>query len=364
MNKLTTRTGQTEPRHHLGRAEQSSPGPYGASSGQTAVGFFEIGLENLKDNTLAHFDVYADIEKKAATPSDADLLLYAKAPYDWTHREIQELSNSGISTLYVREDDRKRFQRYLKLSEPVPEVNPELEARFRIKQIEEIGAHLVETTFLTEISESLVGKLRGVADDLVDCVTEDPRSILQLKSLADHDLYTYIHSVGVSSLATAIALSLGISKTQELREYALGGLLHDVGKKHVPLLVLNKAGPLTPEEWQIMKKHPEFGVEAMAAFKLPTRAVEMISLHHEKLDGSGYPGGLSKQSIPIHVQVATVADIYNALTTTRCYHKKRTRFEALMFMKHHLKGKISAEVFAALVRCLANDEQAKRSAAV
>jgi putative nucleotidyltransferase with HDIG domain len=318
-------------------------------------GFFEITLDQLKDNTSSHFDVYADIERRAQGSQTAGLLLYAKAPYDWTYREINDLNSAGIGALYVREDDRARFQRYMRMNEAVPEVDHEMEARFRIVQVEELGTRLIETCFLTEVDEILMGRLRLVADELTNCLQEDPSSILQLRTLADHDLYTYIHSVGVGSLSAAIALSMGISDQTVLREYALGGLMHDIGKKHVPITVLNKAGPLTDEEWSTMKRHPELGVETLQDFQLPERVIEMVKMHHEKLDGSGYPGGLTKSDIPLHVQVATVADIYNALTTTRCYHRKRTRYEALMFMKHHLRGKISAEIFSALVKCLSSD---------
>lgn len=324
---------------------------------QKSPGFFEIKLDQLKDNTSSHFDVYADIERRTQGTGPADLLLYAKAPYDWTYREINDLCSAGIGSLYVREDDRNRFQRYMRMNEAVPEVDHQMEARFRIVQVEDIGARLIETSFLTEIDDILMDRLRTVADELTSCLQEDPTSILQLKTLADHDLYTYIHSVGVGSLTVAIAISMGISDRDELKEYALGGLMHDIGKKHVPLNVLNKAGPLTEDEWGVMKRHPELGVQTLQDFALSTRVVEMVKMHHEKLDGSGYPHGLTKSDIPQHVQIATVADIYNALTTTRCYHRKRTRFEALMFMKHHLKGKISADIFSALVKSLATEDQ-------
>lgn len=211
------------------------------------------------------------------------------------------------------------------------------------------------------MSEDLLGRLKNVSDDLADCVAEDPRSILQLRSLAEHDLYTYVHSVGVGTLTAAIALEMGVTSSSDLRDYAFGGLLHDVGKKLLPLGVLNKPGPLAPDEWALMKKHPENGLALLTGFRISDRVLEMISLHHEKLDGSGYPHGLTRANIPIHVQIATVADIFNALTTTRCYHRKRTRFEALMFMKHHLRGKIAQDVFGALVRCLATEDQIKTS---
>lgn len=321
-------------------------------------GFFEIRLEQLKDNTSSHFDIYADVDRKTQSdPSPSDLLLYAKAPYNWTYREINDLCSAGINSLYVREDDRNRFHRYTLMNEAVPEIDHQMEARFRIVQVEEIGARLIETSFLTDIDTVLMDRLRIVADELTSCLQEDPSSILHLKTLADHDLYTYIHSVGVGSLTVAIAISLGVTDRDALKEYALGGLMHDIGKKHVPLNVLNKAGPLTEDEWGTMKRHPEFGLQTLQDFALPNRVMEMVQMHHEKLDGSGYPHGLTKSDIPQHVQIATVADIYSALTTTRCYHRKRSRFEALMFMKHNLRGKISADIFSALVKSLATGDQ-------
>jgi putative nucleotidyltransferase with HDIG domain len=304
--------------------------------------------------------VYADVEQGPSLPG-RDLVLYAKAPFDWTEREIRALAHSGFTQLFIRNDDRNRFLRYVKMHDFVPEINYSLAAKNRISQVEAVGSLLVETAFLTDLSEDLLGRLKNVSDDLADCVAEDPRSILQLRSLAEHDLYTYVHSVGVGTLTAAIALEMGVTSSSDLRDYAFGGLLHDVGKKLLPLGVLNKPGPLAPDEWELMKKHPENGLALLTGFRISDRVLEMISLHHEKLDGSGYPHGLTRANIPIHVQIATVADIFNALTTTRCYHRKRTRFEALMFMKHHLRGKIAQDVFGALVRCLATEDQIKTS---
>lgn len=148
---------------------------------------------------------------------------------------------------------------------------------------------------------------------------------------------------------------MGETSKDVLKQFALGGLLHDVGKKLIPLGVLNKAGPLTPEEWDLMKSHPGTGLELLQNMGVPVPVTDIVGMHHEKLDGSGYPNQLTKDDIPMHVQIATVADIFNALTTARCYHRKRTRFEALMFMKHHLRGKISQDVFKALVGCMVTE---------
>lgn len=315
------------------------------------IEFVPIKTETLIDNVSSHFDIYAPLNQ-AVNPALNSMLLYAKAPYVWSLRELTELTRVGIPTLYIDKRQKNRYDRYLKVNSDIPKVDPSLEPKFRIQQIQDVGAHIMEMCFLSEIDERMYKSLEVIAMDLVNCLIEDPNCISSLQGLSDHDLYTYIHSVGVGTLTAAICLTMGEKDPEKLKQYALGGLLHDVGKKELPLSVLNKAGPLTNEEWEQMKAHPSVGFQLLQDLPLSVTAMEMIKLHHEKLDGSGYPYGYTKEKIPEHVQVATVADIYNALTTTRCYHAKRSRFEALMFMKHQLVGKISPEAFKALVAAL------------
>lgn len=321
--------------------------------------FVPIKTETLVDNTAAHFDVYTLLERPEGEAMPDDFLLYAKAPYTWTLRELTDLTRVGIQDLFIDESQRRNYDRYLRLHLDLPEIDRNEEPRFRIRKVQDIGQHLVESCFLSDIDERVVGKLEGVAKELVVCLKDDPKSVHHIQSLAEYDLYTYVHSVGVGTLTTAIAMKMGISDPDELRIYAMGGILHDVGKKLVPLQVLNKPGPLLPEEWELMKAHPTTGLDLLKPLGLPKEILEIVSCHHEKMDGSGYPDGLVGDEIPIHVQVATVADIFNALTTTRCYHRKRSRFEALMFMKHHLRGKVSPEVFKALVACLVSEKELK-----
>jgi len=297
-------------------------------------GFIELDPNLLKDNTKSLFDIFAQVEYDAEEQSKESLILYAKAPYRWTLRELTELSRVGVTS----------------------KIDPNLEPTYRMKAIQDVGQHLVESCFLSEIGSELVEKISEVAGQVVNCLVDEPKSVLQIQSLGEYDMYTYIHSIGVGTLCAAIALQMGEVNKEVLKSYALGGILHDVGKRHIPLNVLNKAGPLTNEEWEVMKSHPQAGHADLKDIELPKVVLEMVGLHHEKLDGSGYPGGLSKDQIPFHVQLATVADIFNALTTSRCYHKKRNRFEGLMFMKHNLRGKINQDIFKALVSCLVQDQ--------
>jgi putative nucleotidyltransferase with HDIG domain len=166
-------------------------------------------------------------------------------------------------------------------------------------------------------------------------------------------MYTYLHSVRVSAYATSIAAQLGISNTQELHHVALGALFHDVGKSTVPLSIINKSGPLLDHEWAVMKNHTVEGLKKINDTILHHVCREIVLHHHERLNGSGYPDSLTKESLLIEVQIATLADIYDALTSSRSYQNKRTRFEALDFIKNKLlKSDVSAETYKALIECL------------
>jgi putative nucleotidyltransferase with HDIG domain len=319
----------------------------------------KIKTETLVDNQESHFNIYTVLEKAQLDQKSDDYLLYAKAPYKWSLRELTELTRVGIHELFIEESDEKSYDRYLAINNEIPKIDRSLEPKFRLRTVQDIGQHLVESLFISDIDEKIVTKLTGVADELVLCLLEEPSSVNEIQTLASYDLYTYVHSVGVGTLTTAMAMKLGIQKPEELRMYALGGILHDIGKKKVPLNVLNKPGPLLPEEWDLMKAHPTAGGELLEKIPVSKTVREIVTLHHEKIDGSGYPFGMMGDKIPFHVQVATVADIFNALTTSRCYHRKRSRFEGLMFMKHNLGGKISNEVFKALVACLTEEKEKK-----
>jgi putative nucleotidyltransferase with HDIG domain len=318
--------------------------------------FFAIRTDMLLDNTQVNFDVYALPETMPSAPRSEDYILYAKAPYRWTLRELNELMRMGMIELFVDEAERPAFLRYMALHE-TPKIDLNLEPRFRIKQIQDVGSHLVEAAFLCEIDDTLKTNLGVISTEMVRCLQEDPSSVQQIQMLCDHSVYTYIHSASVAALVPAIAMTMGEKDPNVLASWSLAGLLHDIGKRHIPLQILDKGGPLTPEEWAVMKSHADLGVQTVQGIDFPDQVTQVIALHHEKLDGSGYPHGIIANEIPSWVQIATVADIFSALTTTRCYHYKRSRFEALMFMKHELRGKVNKDAFKALVEALVVDKK-------
>ena len=173
-----------------------------------------------------------------------------------------------------------------------------------------------------------------------------------------HDFYTYHHSIRVATYAVAIALEMGLKEEDSLNELALGAIFHDIGKKYLPISLLHKTGQLNEEEWAQIRSHPELGRDSTKNLAFGHVPSEIIIHHHEKLDGSGYPHGLENEAIMTEVQIVTLADVFDALTSVRSYQKKRTNFGALDFIKQKLLGeKIAREPFKALISSLADKEK-------
>lgn len=147
-----------------------------------------------------------------------------------------------------------------------------------------------------------------------------------------HDLQVYQHSLSVAGFAAAFATELGFSRSDR-RRLAKAALLHDVGKALIPRAILDKAGPLTPEEMRVMRTHAVLGADLLAkesAFEPDILAV--VRSHHERLDGSGYPDGLKGDEIGDLVRLVAICDVHSALTERRVYRPALSAREALTIM--------------------------------
>ena len=151
-------------------------------------------------------------------------------------------------------------------------------------------------------------------------------------SIESKDHYTQGHCERVAFFACVLADSAGMD-SRSLFWFRLGALLHDIGKIIVPTEVLNKAGNLSDEEWAIMKRHPEAGLELVADIDFPGDVRAIIRNHHERWDGKGYPDGLAGEEIPFAARILCVADVYDALTTARSYRDSLSHVGAVAVMR-------------------------------
>lgn len=165
------------------------------------------------------------------------------------------------------------------------------------------------------------------------------------ESIESKDTHTQGHCERVADLATALASRAGLDETS-LFWFRIGALLHDVGKLVVPAEVLNKAGKLTEEEWALMRRHPNAGVEMLADVEFPWDVTPMVKSHHERWDGRGYPDGLVATAIPLTARILCIADVYDALTAKRSYKRAFTHLEAMEIMRHEVGAQFDPALFA------------------
>jgi len=135
------------------------------------------------------------------------------------------------------------------------------------------------------------------------------------------------------------------------------GLLHDIGKIGVPEAILKKPGPLSVEEWEIMRAHPVIGAQIVAPFEFFADAARVIRHHHERWDGSGYPDGLARETIPLEARIVAVADVFDALTSVRSYRAALARDAARACLATEAGRTLDETVVAALLGVLDREER-------
>jgi HD-GYP domain-containing protein (c-di-GMP phosphodiesterase class II) len=147
-----------------------------------------------------------------------------------------------------------------------------------------------------------------------------------LATLTDHDPPTATHSWRVRGLSLRLARALHLSPAL-CHSISRGALLHDLGKVAIPVAVLIKREPPTPEDRALLVQHPLTGARLLDRAGLDTHALATVRHHHERWDGAGYPDGLARQTIPLSARIVAVADVYDALTAERPYRPKPFRPE-------------------------------------
>ena len=170
-------------------------------------------------------------------------------------------------------------------------------------------------------------------------------------ALEAKDAVTSQHTEEVVRLAVGAAAELDLD-LEAVRSVELGAVLHDIGKVRVPESILNKPGPLTDEEWAVMKTHPEIGEHILGPIQSLHRILPIVRHHHERWDGTGYPDGLSGRAIPLGARIVAVCDAYRAMTENRPYRAALSTSEARDQLETGAGTQFDAECVAALFRAL------------
>jgi putative nucleotidyltransferase with HDIG domain len=173
---------------------------------------------------------------------------------------------------------------------------------------------------------------KKVVSDMARLTIADPHALFALSMLKNYDNYTFTHSVNVSVISLAIGRACGLTE-DELRILGLGGLLHDIGKLKIDLAIINKPGRLTDLEFEAIKQHPSIGAAILEHMEsMAPQAIDIVLGHHLRFDRKGYPADARMRGSLTMVDMTTIADTYDAITTLRSYQRPATPREALAQM--------------------------------
>ncbi len=254
-------------------------------------------------------------------------------------RYVESLHNMGIEYLYVEDEKSEGIE--------IPDVISE-ETRIKCKTV-------LRDVMVRMSNESVMDV--DIMQDMVDVVLEEVlqnRSVqVGLNDIGTTDDYTLTHSVSTTVYALLLASRLNYSKNM-LKKLAIGALLHDIGKVLLDKDILFKEGALDEDEIEYVKQHTTLGYMTLKESVTLSELSRIIALqHHERMDGSGYPSGVKASEVHEFSRIVAIADVYDALTTDRCYHKKWPNDKAVSYLIKCAGDKFDTELVRTFVQLVA-----------
>ncbi|MFH1741587.1 MAG: HD-GYP domain-containing protein [bacterium] len=312
-------------------------------------GFFPLDLHSILQGTEPGFDLYIKHEKTGK------LVLYRSRGLPFTPEVAATLRGNLHEVLYVPNNQQEYFQAYLEENLMAIAHDESVPVARRSEIVYSTSSRIMESVFSEPRASEAIRRSHNVIAPTVSLILQGEEATRNLISITSHDYYTYTHSVNVCIFSVALAEKIFHGEGKEkLERLGSGFLLHDIGKRKIPLEIINKDGRLTREEWETMCQHPQIGYEILKETGHLTEESAIIALqHHERYDGRGYPKTLEGDEIHIYAKICCIADVFDALTTERSYRNASSSFEALQIMQDEMLGNFDRDFFHTFVSLFA-----------
>lgn len=197
-----------------------------------------------------------------------------------------------------------------------------------------------------------IQEVKTTVSESVSSILRNPDAMMWMSRIRKKDDYTAEHSLNVALLAITFGRHLGASE-EDLNKLGLCGMLHDVGKMRAPVEVLNKEGPLSDAEMELMQQHPRHGRDILMAHEgLEHSTVDVAYSHHEALDGTGYPRKIKAAGITDFTRIITLCDVYDAVSSERAYKKGCSSLDALKFLYQNKGTKFDDKLVTEFISCI------------
>lgn len=305
--------------------------------------YLPISGPTVQIDTVKPFDIYYK--------ADGTMQMYAASGGEVSSNAREE-SDNALDTLYIQKKDFHHYQLYIEDVLPSLLKNSAVEVSVKTETCYTAVINIARQLFQNPDTQT-IKRYKQAVTNTVNFLFEQENALRMMINLTNFDFSVFNHSVNVGIFSIGLAKELLNEAEHNFSELGAAFFLHDIGKTAIPLEILNKKGPLSNVDWKLMKRHPEEGLRILEEHdSLTNEARIVVSQHHERHNGSGYPKGLFGDRIHVYGKICSIADCFDGLTSKRPYRKEYSTFNALKIMKHEMFKDFDPEYFHKFITLL------------
>lgn len=314
--------------------------------------YISIPIETLQLDSIVNFDIFLRIINEE--------VLYREENLHFGDEEKNRLIENKVKEVLIRSLDKKKYQSYLENHIENIVADKSITVKKKTEIVYYSAKNIVFDVLDHPRSGDNIKRAGRIISNTMELILSDESAFGHLVSVTSYDYYTYTHSVNVGLFAIALANKLNIYNRNDIHTLGWGAILHDVGKTKIRSNIINKKGVLADEEFEQIKKHPEYGAEILKGTGiLPEKSYLAVLEHHEKADGSGYPRGITLEKISTFGKITTIADVFDAITTKRSYKPAVSTTNAINIMKSLAKDHYDPYIFKVFIDLIGKVEKTK-----
>lgn len=319
--------------------------------------YVPVKIRDLFPETRLTFDIYFPAIKQPEGVIHLKKILAEGEVY--SQRLHDDSFSQGIDVFFISKEQEESFFEYLdqNVKKMIHGMNMSSEQKAQL--LYDNAVNIIKKVFRERPSRSNLTLGRELVENIAIHVSLDAISAEALLGIFSKDYYTFTHCVQVAILGMSFCSYLGWSK-DNIVDFGIGALFHDVGKTHIEDEILNKRGRLSKEEFDLVRKHPVLGYQQLRKTQIMSRhQLNVVLHHHEAMDGSGYPQGLKEEQIHRYARVARIIDVYDALTTRRSYKDALPSSNALEIMAYEMGSTFDNRLLNAFTTFLKGEKDSR-----
>ncbi len=303
--------------------------------------YLPVTLKSLKIGPFNKSELYL----KNSVNGEFNYVLYWKGGDRlFINDKREEFIRKNINKLYVPKNGRKQYLRFMESNLEKVVEHEDTCPKEKIDVAKDIAVNIVSDLSSVPDEVCNIERAKQWINSVMGLIRNSKNNYIDMGNMKGYDQYLYGHSINVTMVSLIFAHHIGLN-VEEINELGLGLFLQDMGMNNVDPLIINKPTRLNSEEYTIVKKHSEIGFQMLQeSGQVSPESCMLALIHHENLDGSGYPHGLKENDISLNGRISRIADVYSAITSDRPYAKAMTSDAACSMMKENMKGLFDTEV--------------------